>query len=80
MGSPPTGSEAVVIVATPLVTVALPRAVEPLVNATVPVTLVGRVSVNVTDAFTIEGLTEEVSVEVGLALDTIWVTVPVAEL
>jgi hypothetical protein len=80
MGSPPTGSEVVVVVATPLLRVDVPSTVEPLVNDTVPVTLLGRVSVNVTEAFTTDGLTEEVSVDVGLALDTIWVTVPVAEL
>jgi hypothetical protein len=50
------------------------------VNDTVPVTLLERLSVNVTEPFTTEGLTEEVSVDVGLALDTICVTVPVAEL
>jgi hypothetical protein len=80
MGSLPIGSDEVVTVATPLATVPLPRTVDPLVNDTVPVTLLDRVSVKVTDAFTTDGLAEEVSVEVGLALDTIWVTVPVAEL
>ena len=80
MGSLPSGSVEVVRVATPLVTVECPATVEPLVNVTVPVTLFGSVSVNVTELFTAEtDWLEEVSVDVGLALDTVWVTVPVAE-
>lgn len=80
MGSAPTGSDEVVRVATPLVTVALPRTVAPLVNETVPVTLLGKVSVNVTELFRMDGFTDEVRVAGAFALDTVWVTVPVAEL
>ena len=80
IGSAPTGSDEVARVATPFVTVALPRTVAPLVNDTVPVTLLGNVSVNVTELFRMDGLTDEVSVAVALALATVWVTVPAAEL
>jgi hypothetical protein len=77
---PPTGSDEVATVAIPFVTVALPSTVAPLVNDTVPVTLLGRVSVKVTEPFRTDGLTEEVRVPVELALATVCVTVPVAEL
>jgi hypothetical protein len=49
MGSLPMGSEDVVTAAAPPVRVEVPNAVVPLVNATVPVTLDGRVAVKVTD-------------------------------
>jgi hypothetical protein len=39
----------VLIDATPLLRVDVPRVVEPLVKVTVPVTLLGSVAVNVTD-------------------------------
>ena len=80
MGSLPGGSDEVVTVATPLIAVELPITVEPLVKDTVPVTLLGKVSVKVTGLLTRDGLTDEVSVAVGFALDTVWVTVPTAEL
>jgi hypothetical protein len=49
----------------------MPSDVEPLMNVTVPVTLVGSVSVKVTAAPGSDGLSEEVSVDVGVALDTV---------
>ena len=80
MGSLPAGSELVEVVATPLVRVDVPSTVLPLVNVTVPVALDVTVAVKVTDWFTLEGLSEEVSATVGLTLFTVWVNVPVAEL
>ena len=76
----PPGSDEVVRVATPLTTLGLPSVEPPLVKVTVPVTLLGRVSVNVTAVFTGEGLSEDVSVVVGVAFATFWVTFPVAVL
>jgi hypothetical protein len=67
-------------VATPLVTVDVPNVVEPEVNVTVPVALLGNVSVRVTGLPGSDGFGEEVTVEVGVALFTVWVVVPVAEL
>jgi hypothetical protein len=61
----------VVVVAIPLVTVAVPIVVPPLVNVTVPVTLLGSVSVKVTGLPGRDGLTEEVNTEEGLALATV---------
>jgi hypothetical protein len=49
IGSVPAGREEVLTDAVPFVTVDVPRAVEPLVNVTVPVVLVGSVAVKVTD-------------------------------
>ena len=49
IGSLPAGSEDVVTVATPPVSVEVPNIVAPLVNVTLPVTPVGSVAVNVTD-------------------------------
>jgi hypothetical protein len=46
----PTGRVVVEMVATPLAIVAVPSAVAPLVNATVPVTEFGNVAVIVTEA------------------------------
>jgi len=67
----PTDSVELLIVATPLTTFDVPRVVAPAVKVTVPVTLVGRVSVNVTVAPYVAGLEEEVSVDDGLALLTV---------
>ena len=80
MRSLPSGRVEVVKVATPLFTAEVPSVVEPLVNVTVPVTLFGNVSVNVTELPGSEGLSEEVSVDVVVAFATVWVTVPTAEL
>jgi hypothetical protein len=80
MGSLPPGSEDVVAVATPPVSVDVPKAVVPLVNVTVPVTPVGSVAVKVTDWPGVEGFAEETRVTTGVALATVWVSVPVAEL
>ena len=80
MRSPPRGSDEVVTVAIPFVIAPVPNRAEPLVNVTVPVTLPDSVSVKVTEAPGREGLTEEVRLEEGLALATVWVAVPTAEL
>jgi hypothetical protein len=74
------GSDEVVAVAAPPVIVDVPKAVEPLVNVTVPVTPDGRVAVKVTDWPIVEGFTEETTVTVGFAFVTLWLVVPVAEL
>ena len=66
-------------VAVPLLTAEVPSVVEPLVNVTVPVTLFGSLSVKVTELPGKDGLTEDVSVDVGLAFATVWVVVPTAE-
>ena len=71
MGSLPSGRVEVATVAIPPVRVEVPSVVEPLVNVTVPVALVGSVSVKVTGLPGNDGLTEEVNVEVGLALPTV---------
>ena len=47
--SPPTGNVVVDTVATPFVTVDVPRTVAPFVKVTVPVAFVGSVAVKVTD-------------------------------
>ena len=49
IGSEPAGRVEVLTDAMPPVRVGMPRLVEPLVNVTVPVALVGSVAVNVTD-------------------------------
>ena len=49
IGSLPTGSVDVVVVAAPPVRVDVPNVVLPLVNVTVPVTPDGRLAVKVTD-------------------------------
>ena len=68
----PTVSVELLIVATPFTTGDVPRTVDPPeVKVTVPVTLVGRVSVKVTEAPYADGLAEDVSVEDGLALETV---------
>ena len=76
----PRGSVEVVKVATPFVSVELPRRVEPLVNETVPAKFADNVSVKVTAPPGNEGLTEDVKVDVGLSLATVWVVVPTADL
>jgi len=80
MESPPIGSVEVIRVAMPPVTVEVPRVVEPVVNVTVPVTLLGNVSVRVTGLPESDGFGEDVSADVGVALATVWVAVPTAEL
>ena len=76
----PRGSPEVVTVATPLVTVEVPSAVDPLEKLTVPVTFAERLSVKTTDPPGTEGFIEDVKVDVGLSLATDWVVVPTAEL
>jgi hypothetical protein len=76
----PRGRVEAVRVAIPLAIVELPNTVEPLVNITVPVTFIGRVSVKVTALPGSDGLLEDVSVATVSALFTIWVAVPTAEL
>jgi hypothetical protein len=80
MGSLPAGSEDVVAVAAPPVSVDVPNTVVPLVNVTVPVTPVGSVAVNVTDWPGVEGFVEETRITTGVALATVWVVDPVAGL
>ena len=80
IGSLPTGSEDVVAVATPSVSVDVPNAVEPLVKVTVPVTLAGSVAVKVTACPGVDGFAEEVKATTGVALLTVWVVDPVAGL
>jgi hypothetical protein len=71
MTSLPSGSDEFVRVATPPVTVEVPSVVEPLVNVTVPVALLGsRVSVKMTALPGRDGLTDEVNADVEFALDT----------
>ena len=76
----PRGSVEVVTVATPLATVEVPSAVDPLENVTVPVTFAERVSVKITAPLGTDGFTEDVKVDVGLSLATVWVVLPTAEL
>jgi hypothetical protein len=72
MRSLPSGSVELVKVATPAVIVEVPSVVEPLVNVTFPVTLLGSsVSVKVTGLPGRDGLVEEVSADVEIALSTI---------
>lgn len=80
MRSLPAGSEDVVVVATPPVSVDVPKTVAPFVKVTVPVTAVGSVAVKVTDWPGVEGFTDEIKVTVGVALLTICVVDPVAGL
>jgi hypothetical protein len=80
MGSLPSGSEDVVAVAVPPDSVDVPNVVAPLVKVTVPVTPAGSVAVKVTDWPGLEGFAEETRVTTGVALATVWVSVPVAEL
>jgi hypothetical protein len=58
----------------------VPSVVEPSMKVTVPVTPEGTVAVKVTDWFTLDGFTEEISETVVGALLTVWVVVPVAGL
>ena len=77
----PSRSVELVSVATPLVTVAVPSVVEPLVNTTVPVALLGSsVSVKVTGLPGRDWLGEEVKVDDEFAFATFCVVVPTAEL
>jgi len=79
-GFAPVSSVELLIDATPPLRVDIPSVVEPLVKVTVPVTLLGRVAVNVTDWLRFDGFAEEARVSVGDAFVTVWVVVPVAEL
>jgi hypothetical protein len=67
-------------VATPLLSAPVPRVVEPSRKVTVPVVLVGRVAVKITDWLKVEGLTDDVSTTAGDALLTVCVVDPVAGL
>ena len=57
----------------------VPNVFEPEVNVTVPVALLGNVSVRVTGLPNADGFGDEVTVDGGVALFTVWVVVPVAE-
>lgn len=65
-------------VAVPLVKVPVPRAAEPSKKVTVPVTPAGTVAMKVTDWLKVDGLSEDVSETVVVALLTTCVVVPVA--
>jgi hypothetical protein len=80
MGSLPTGSEDVVVVATPPVSVDEPNTVAPLMNVTVPVAAAGSVAVKVTDWPGVDGFTEETRATTGVVFATTWVSVAVAVL
>jgi hypothetical protein len=71
IGSLPSGSEEVISVAIPPTRVDVPNVVEPLVNVTVPVALLGNVSVRVTGLPGRDGLGEETSVDAGVTLFTV---------
>jgi hypothetical protein len=58
------------MVATPLAIVPVPSVVAPLVKVTVPVALLGSVAVRVTDWPIVDGLSDDVSVTVGVAFPT----------
>ena len=66
--------------ATPLIKVEVPRTFDPLVKVTVPVALEGTDAVKTTDWFAADGLIDEESVSIGVALVTVWVVAPVAGL
>ena len=72
IGLLPSGSDDVVTVATPFAMVPVPSVVAPLVNDTLPVALLGRVAVKVTDWLNNDGFAEEARVIVGVALLTAW--------
>ena len=66
--------------AVPLLIAPVPSTVEPSRKVTVPVVLVGRVAVKVTDWLKLDGLTDDVSATAGDALLTVWLVDPVAGL
>jgi hypothetical protein len=74
----PALSVEVVKVAVPLLIVPVPIVVEPSRKVTEPVTPVATEAVNVTAWLTVDGLSEDVSATVGVALPTVCVVVPVA--
>jgi hypothetical protein len=55
-------------VALPLLAVPVPRVTDPSLNVTVPVAVEGRCAVNVTEAPNVDGLREDETVIVGVAL------------
>jgi hypothetical protein len=71
IGSLPSGSDEFIRVATPPTKVDVPNVVEPLVNVTVPVALLGNVSVSVTGLPGSDGFGEETRVDAGVALFTV---------
>ena len=71
IGSLPSGREEVISVAIPPTTGDVPRVVEPVTNVTVPVALLGNVSVRVTGLPGSDGFGEETSVDAGVALFTV---------
>jgi hypothetical protein len=66
----PTASVEVLRLATPFTTLTVPSTVASEVKVTVPVTVVGNVSVKVTELPYVAGFADEVSVDDGLALVT----------
>ncbi len=74
IGWDPTINVLVVRVARPLFKVPVPRTVAPSRNVIVPVAPVGAVAVKITDWFTIEGLSDDVTATVGAPLTTVTIT------
>jgi hypothetical protein len=70
----------VVKLAVPPLIVPEPRVVEPSRKVIVPVAVLGKLAVKVTDWLMVEGFSEDVSKTVGVAFVTVWLVVPVAEL
>ena len=70
----------VVKVAIPLLIIPVPRVAVPSRKVTVPVVLLGSDAVKVTDWFTLDGFSEDVSETLGVTLLTDCVVVPVAGL
>jgi glutamine amidotransferase PdxT len=65
----------VLYAAFPVLIVPVPSVVLPSMKVTVPVTFVGDMAaVNLTEAPYVEGFADEVSVTVGLAWSTVWVS------
>src|SRR5438309_8344269 len=74
MGWEPTINALVVRVVRPPFKVVVPRTVAPSRNVIVPVAPAGAVAVKVTGWFTIDGLSDDVTVTVGAALTTVTMT------
>ena len=74
IGWEPTTNVLVVRLVTPPFKVPVPRTVAPSRNVMVPVAPVGAVAVKVTDWFTIDGLSDDVTVTVGAVLTTVTMT------
>jgi hypothetical protein len=76
----PNGKVVLLTAATPLIKVEVPSTFDPLVKVTVPVALEGTTAVKTTNWFAADGLIDEESASIGVALVTVCVVVPVAGL